>query len=318
MGRRNGYTSCKICHGNFDNKDIGKVQKTFKILRYFSLGAQKCVIGLLLLSAFGVYQPVMSFAGSANSTVWKNLEPGLDMGIFTAPKKSAFGDSLIRILRADTQFFSLKLLNSSALTPPKRHSVKKWANQSSLVAAINASMYQKNQVSSVSYMKTGKHVNSTWVSKDKTVLAFDPAEKNMPTVRIIDRECDDFSALRKQYATLVQSIRMVSCKGENVWAPQDRMWSTAAIGTDSRGRVLFIHVRSPYPTHELINMLLQLPIDLKRAMYVEGGADAQLYINTGKVEHEFIGSYSTGSREHDENTFSRPVPNVLGLVRLKK
>jgi hypothetical protein len=304
--------------GNIDKKEMGKVQKTFKFLNYFFPEAQKCLIGLLLLSAFGIYQPEISFADSANPTVWKNLEPGLDLGIFKAPKKSAFGDSLIRVLRADTQFFSLKLLNSSALTPPKRHSVKKWANQNSLVSAINASMYQRNQVSSVSYMKTGKHVNSTWVSKDKTVLAFDPTEKNMPTIRIIDRECEDFSTLRKQYATLVQSIRMVSCKGENVWALQDRMWSTAAIGTDHHGRVLFIHVRSPYPTHELINMLLQLPIDLKRAMYVEGGADAQLYINTGTVEHEFIGSYSTGSREHDENTFSRPVPNVLGLVRLKK
>ncbi len=295
-----------------------KEQKTSKILRYFPPKTRKCVMGLLLLSAFGIYQPAVSFADSVNSTAWKNLEPGLDLGVFTAPKKSAFGDSLIRVLRADTRFFSLKLLNSSALPSPKRHSVKKWAQQNALVAAINASMYQKNKVSSVSYMKTGKHVNSTWVSKDKTVLAFDPTEKNISTVRIIDRECEDFGALRKQYATLVQSIRMVSCKGENVWAPQKKMWSTAAIGTDRQGRVLFIHVRSPYPTHELINMLLQLPIDLKRAMYVEGGADAQLYINTGKEEHEFIGSYSTGSREHDENTFSRPVPNVLGLVRLNK
>ena len=300
------------------NKDMGKERKTFKILRYFSPETWKCVIGLLLFSAFEIYQPAMSFADSVNSTAWKNLEPGLDFGIFKAPKKSALGDSLIRVLRADTHFFALKLLNSSATPPKKRHSVKKWVNQNALVAGINASMYQKNQVSSVSYMKTGKHVNSTWVSKDKTVLAFDPIEKNISTVKIIDRECEDFSTLRKQYETLIQSIRMVSCKGENVWAPQNKMWSTAAIGTDHHGRVLFIHVRSPYSTHELINMLLQLPIDLKRAMYVEGGADAQLYINTGKVEHEFIGSYSTGSREHDENTFSRPVPNVLGLIRLKK
>ena len=143
--------------GNFSmgfsiNKDMGKDQKIFKILRYFSPETQKCVIGLLLLSAFGIYQPAMSFADSVNSTAWKNLEPGLDFGIFKASKKSAFGDSLIRVLRADTRFFSLKLLNSSASTPQKRHSVKKWVNQNALVAAINASMYQKNQVSSVSYM----------------------------------------------------------------------------------------------------------------------------------------------------------------------
>jgi hypothetical protein len=316
--RGGGCNIGKICYRIFDRQDMGKEQKTLIVLRCFSFETRKCVNGLLLLAAFWTFQPILSFADSGDSTAWKNLEPGLDFGTFYAPKKSVFGDSLIRVLRADTRYFALKLLNSSALTPPKRYSVKKWVNQSALVAGINASMYQKNQVSSVSYMKTGKHVNSTWVSKDKTILAFDPTEKNIPTVKIIDRECEDFDALRNQYATLIQSIRMVSCKGENVWAPQNKMWSTAAVGTDHHGRILFIHVRSPYPTHELINMLLQLPIDLKRAMYVEGGADAQLYISTGKVAHEFIGSYSTGSREHDENTFASPVPNILGLVRLKK
>lgn len=271
---------------------------------------------IILLSFFGV-KAGFANPSSGNSPVWKNLEPGLDLGFFEAPKKSILGDSLIRILRADTQYFALKLLNSSASKTQKRYSVKKWVNQNSLVAGINASMYQKNQMTSVSFMKTGKHVNSTWLSKDKTILAFDPTVKKLPAVKIIDRECEDFSILRKKYSTLIQSIRMISCKGENVWSPSKRLWSTAAVGIDKQERVVFIHVRSPYSTYELINMLLQLPIDLKRAMYVEGGADAQLYINTGKEEHEFIGSYSTGSREHDENTFSRPIPNVLGLVRIK-
>ncbi|MEK9629325.1 MAG: phosphodiester glycosidase family protein [Nitrospinota bacterium] len=275
---------------------------------------------ICILLAFMIWGTGICLANPSiqKSDSWKNLEPGLDIGIFAAPKKSIVGDSLIRVLRADTDFFALKLLNSSSSKNKKRYSVKKWVNQNSLIAGINASMFQKNRVSSVSYMKTGKHINSTWLSKDKTILAFDPIDPKSPAVRIIDRECEDFKTLRKQYESLIQSIRMVSCKGKNVWSPQKRMWSTAAVGVDNKGRVLFIHVRSPYSTHELINMLLQLPINLKRAMYVEGGADAQLYINTGKKEYDFIGSYSSGSREHDENTFSKPIPNVLGLVRIKK
>ncbi|MDP6712148.1 MAG: phosphodiester glycosidase family protein, partial [Nitrospinaceae bacterium] len=113
----------------------------------------------------------------------------------------------------------------------------------------------------------------------------------------------------------IQSIRMVSCRGENVWQQQSKKWSTAAIGTDSQGRVLFIHARSPYTTHDLISILLNLPIELKQAMYVEGGPDAQLYINTGKKEFEFLGSYSSGSFEHDKNDVAWPLPNVLGIQR---
>ena len=254
----------------------------------------------------------------AEPSAWKNLEKGLDVGIFPAPKKSAFGDSLIRILRADTASFSLRLLNASSEDQKKRWSVKDWVNRNGLVAAINASMYQKDMMSSVSYMKTRQHTNNTWVSKDKTILAFNPNDKKLPPVRIIDRDCEDFNTLRKKYSTLVQSIRMVSCHGKNMWGQQKKMSSIAAIGLDQQDRILFIHVRSPYTTHDLIHMLLELPVGLKQAMYVEGGADAQLYINTGKEEHEFIGSYSTGSREHDENTYSHPIPNVLGLVRLEK
>ncbi|PIP72349.1 MAG: hypothetical protein COW89_06940 [Nitrospinae bacterium CG22_combo_CG10-13_8_21_14_all_47_10] len=254
----------------------------------------------------------------SSSSAWRNLEKGLDMGIFQAPRKSILGDSLIRILRANTNYFGLRLLNASSGDQGKGYSVKDWADKNGLVAAINASMYQKDMKTSVSYMKTRQHTNSAWVSKDKTILAFDPNDKNLPPVQIIDQDCKDFNKLREFYGTLIQSIRMVSCHGKNMWEPSAKMWSTAAIGLDKQNRILFIHVRSPYTTHDLINMLLELPINLEQAMYVEGGADAQLYINTGKENHEFVGSYSSGSREHDENIFSHPVPNVLGLMRLEK
>jgi hypothetical protein len=271
-------------------------------------------LGILMLAN----SPGNRSADSARPVSWRSLEKGLALGIFQAPKKSVLGDSLIRILRADTHYFDLRLLNASSKDQGKRRSVKNWVNKNGMVAAINASMYQRDMRSSVSYMKTRQHTNSTWVSKDKTILAFDPTDKNLSKVRIIDRDCEDFNKLRKLYGTLIQSIRMVSCRGKNMWAPHKKMWSTAAIGLDNQSRIMFIHVRSPYTTHDLINMLLELPINLKQAMYVEGGADAQLYINTGKERHEFIGSYSSVSREHDENNFSHPVPNVLGLMRIEK
>jgi hypothetical protein len=108
---------------------------------------------------------------------------------------------------------------------------------------------------------------------------------------------------------------MVSCHQENVWQRQNKIWSTSAIGWDGSGNILFIHVRSPYSPHDLINMLLKLPIGLKRAMYVEGGPDAQMFIHSNKKEYEFIGSYSSGSHESDRNQIGWPVPNVVGIKR---
>jgi hypothetical protein len=248
---------------------------------------------------------------------WSVLEPGLELGVFPAPRASRHGDSLIRVLRIDPRRYELRLLNASAPGQGEALTAREWSRRNGLVAAINASMYQTDMRKSVSLMRSRTHVNNPHLTKDKAVLAFDRLDPGLPPVQIIDRECQDFDSLRDGYGTLVQSIRMVSCSGKNVWSPQPRAWSTAAIGMDRKGRVLFLHARSPYSTHDFINILLELPIDLKSALYAEGGPEAQLYARTGGQEFEFIGSYETGFRESDDNRRARPVPNVIGVAPLE-
>jgi len=251
----------------------------------------------------------------AESGPWGLLEPGLHLGTFIAPKPSPVGDSLIRVLRINPKHFEFRLLNASATENPKRLSALNWAKEHSLVAAINASMYQMDGLTSVSLMKTINHINNTWYSKDRALLAFDALDASLPPVQILDRDCQDVESLRKRYRTLIQSIRMIDCKGNNVWEPKNKIWSTAAIGMDQAGNILFIHVRSPFSTHDLISQLKSLPIGLKRAMYVEGGPEAQMVILNGKKEMQFLGSYSTGSNENNANLIAWPIPNVIGIVR---
>lgn len=248
-------------------------------------------------------------------TPWVELEPGLHLAQLKTEAKSSHGDSTIRVLRVDPKYFEVALGNASA--SGELRTAKTWCEKEGFVAAINASMFQPDYRTSVALMKTRDHTNNPKVSKDKAVLAFDPVSDDVPAVQIIDRECQDFAALRKKYKGLVQNIRMVSCKGKNVWAQQPRKWSTAAVGMDTKGRLLFMHTRSPYSTHDFINEIRKLPIDLKNAMYVEGGPEAQLYVHSGSHEHEWIGSFETGFRENDTNEAAWPVPNVIGIRRKK-
>ncbi len=248
---------------------------------------------------------------------WQKLAEGLELGIFLSPQRAEYGDSLIRILRMDPQFFELKLLNASASKDGRPLTAKQWCRQNGLVAAINASMYQTDHKTSVSLMRTKSHVNNPRVSKDKTILAFDRQSSNVPKVRIIDRQCEDFNHWKSKYGTLVQSIRMISCKGENVWSQQPKKWSTAAIGTDHQGKVLFIHVGSPYSTHDLINILRKLPLGINRAMYGEGGPQAQLYIRYGNKEHEFVGQFDLKLNDNINSPVLWPIPNVIGISAIK-
>ncbi len=162
-------------------------------------------------------------------------------------------------------------------------------------------------------MRSEKHINNTYVSKDKTFFAFNPVKSSYPPVKMIDRECDDYNEWIKRYDTVIQSIRMISCKGKNVWAKQPKKWSIAAIGVDAKNQVLFIHTRHPYNTHDFINTLLSLPIKIKQAMYVEGGPEAQLYIDTDSFTDQFTGGYD--AQYNGSNAIARPIPNVIGIIK---
>ena len=246
---------------------------------------------------------------------WQPLDRGIELGAFRSPLPSDVGDSLVRVLRIDPKHYRLVLLNTSAIPNGSPITPKQWCQQNGLTAVINASMYQTDYKTSVSLMRKKGHINNPRLSKDMTILAFDQLDSSVLEVKMIDRQCEDFEFWKKKYATLVQSIRMISCTGKNVWKKQPRRWSTSAIGIDAKNNVLFIHVRSLYSTHDLINILKVLPLNISRAMYTEGGPQAQLYIKVPNQEFEFVGSYEVGSSDANKGSLSWPLPNVIGISK---
>jgi hypothetical protein len=279
--------------------------------------AKPAIVLLLVGAATAAVIPFRSArAPRAAASPWETLEPGLELGVLRAPRPAGSGDSKIRVLRIDPHRLELRLLNASAPGQGQPLTARDWSQRNGLVAAINASLYDEDQRSSMGLMLTRRHVNNARLSRDKAILAFDPTSPGMPPVKLIDRDCDDLDAWKGHYGTLVQSIRMISCKGENVWARGEEEWSIAAVGVDRHGKILFIHSRTPYTPHDLIENLLSLPLDLAGAMYVEGGPEAQLYVHSGSREIELTGrSRGTGLFESAAADQAWPVPNVIGVVR---
>ena len=115
------------------------------------------------------------------------------------------------------------------------------------------------------------------------------------------------------YSSVVQNLRLIKRPGENRWGQQDKLWSEAALGEDTSGRILFILTRSPFTMHDFNRALLALGIGVVSAQHLEGGPEAQLYVNVGDVKLEMFGSYETSYKEDDENAASWVIPNVLGV-----
>ncbi len=272
-----------------------------------------------LYTYFGFFGMLILLWSSAfaQSNAWNQVEEGLFVGEFGASMQSAVGDSKVTVVRINPRLFSLKLVCASEHGNTRR-TAKQWCNSQRLVAAINAGMFLTDGLTNTGFMKNYAHINNKKLNSYKSVLAFNPTIEGIPEVQLLDRQCDSFDSLTSRYNTLIQDIRMISCHHENAWQEQNRRWSMVAMGMDTTGQVLFFYTRSPYSVHEFIDILLALPLSVARAMYLEGGPEASLYLSASGTEIDKLGSFETGFNENDDNDHAWPIPNVIGIVRKVK
>lgn len=259
---------------------------------------------------FGLISFFGDFAFTTVTIPWKEAAEGLLVAEF----ESVFDNDPyeLTVVKIDPERYSFQLL---CATEHGKESLttKEWALKYQMLAAVNAGMFQENGLTSVGFMKNFGHVNNPRLSNANTILAFNPVDENFPEIQLVDRECQDFNYLRQKYQSFVQSIRMISCSGQNVWSRQDSKWSTLAVAMDTQGNILFLFNRTPHSVHDFIEILLSLPLSLKSAMYLEGGPQASLYLSTSSMTLEKYGAW--GGLEKNSLQFPLPVPNVIGISK---
>lgn len=282
--------------------------------------------GLALVSGLSILDPNFLFAeenkplsfSSAEKQGWSQLEEGLLFRSFETKKKAKYGNSRLSVLKTNLKHHDLVLLTAHELKNEGRIAPE-WANEYDLVAVTNAGMFESN-LQSTGYLKNGNYFNNPVFKENyHAFLAFNPKpneNQKSPLVQIIDKKCQpNYLSELEKYASISQSLRMINCWGQNVWLPQPKIWSIAALAVDKENHLLFLYSRSPYSVHRFNQEILALPLDLKQAMYLEGGPEASLYIQTPEFQFEGIGSYETGFNEDNDNKEFWPIPNVLGLKR---
>jgi len=246
---------------------------------------------------------------------WQSLAPGMELGTFSASRPSSSGDSRITILRMDSNRWSLEFIGPSLDGESGERTARQWSKDYGLTAAINAGMYAEDYSTHIGYLRFREHLNNGHVNAYQSVAAFDPRQEGLPPFRIFDLDSPGVSmqTILQDYASAIQNLRLVKRPGQNRWEQQEKQWSEAALGEDKTGRILFIFCRSPYTMHDLNNELLGLDIDLVAAQHLEGGPQAQLYVNAGGVKLEITGSHGTSYSGNDGISSAWPIPNVLGV-----
>lgn len=272
------------------------------------------------MHAFLLLIITISFASNVQAN-WTPLEAGLELGTFDSPKLSDSSKDQLTLLRIDPNYWDLVLVGKSWSEGLQNQTAKEWCRQYGLTAAINAGMFGTDYTTHIGYLRSKEHVNNSHVNKYLSVAAFDPKPggSQLPPFRIFDLDDTNISMdnILANFHSVVQNLRLIKRPGENRWKQQKRFWVEAALGEDDSGRILFIFSSSPLSMHDLNQHLLSLGIGLVAAQHLEGGPEAQLYIEYGKLSQEFFGGFNHAFLENDEESNSWPIPNVIGIRQRK-
>ncbi len=251
---------------------------------------------------------------------WIRMMDGLQYAELDAPDKSVVNDSKLTVLKVDVRKFDFEFLTASEHGKQAR-TAPDWAKEFDQNIIINAGMYSYDKMqSNKGYMKNYKHLNnpnkSTYYN---AMLTMHPKDQQKPPFEIIDITCQDWEKVQHQYNSLCQGMRMIGCDGEGMAFSKrpDQSCSMIVTATDPEGNLYIIFTRSPYTHRSMISYLQGMPLNLRTTVYLEGGPEASLYVNTGDTVIAKYGSYVSNTCNNDDNDHFWKIPNVIAIRKKK-
>src|SRR5206468_4309777 len=98
--------------------------------------------------------------GPAQGVAWKVIAPGLEMARARLPADPPGDFYPLVLVRVDPRRFDLRVLCARADRSHRARTAGEWSSDLGALAAINASMYMTDGLTSVSLLRTLNHVNN--------------------------------------------------------------------------------------------------------------------------------------------------------------
>jgi hypothetical protein len=254
-------------------------------------------------------------------STWVEVQKGMYYCELSGDYIAKVGDSKITLLKINPDLFNFELVLSTESDSSQR-TITEWCEYRGFVAAINAGMYSlQDHLSGRGFTKNYSHINNAVYKDDFNALAaFNPVSASDPKFIIIDKANQDWKNLVEQYQSVFQSIRMIDNNGYPVfWKNKKELFcSMSILAIDKERNVLFIFARSPYSANDMIKFMQRPELNIRTAMYLEGGPEANIYIKTDSIPLVKFGSYISDTYPTDTNNTLIKMPIILGVKRISK
>jgi len=248
---------------------------------------------------------------------WRELMRGLYYAEVENPYHSKISDNIVTLIKADPSLLDINVYSNTSFDSIKRTAMC-WSQDFNLNVVVNAGMYNlSNTYQAEGYLKSMNKLNNSNIKDNFRMFAlFKPIDSlNNKPFDMLDADNESYEGVLDKYQSVFQSIRMIDCNGKQVvWKPRRTIFSSMCVlGIDKYHHLLIAFTRSPMSSNQMSLLLLHLPIDIRSAMYLEGGPEACLYIKTADTVIAKNGSYVSLTFPTDTNSRYWNLPNVIGI-----
>lgn len=249
---------------------------------------------------------------------WKELLYGLYYSEVKSPYHSKISDNIVTLIKANPQFLDVDVYSNTSFDSIKRTAMT-WSEDFDLNVVVNAGMYNLNNTSlAEGYLKSQNKINNGKIKESFKMFAFfKPTNNHLKPFDLIDAENESVQNFINKYESGFQSIRMIDCNSNQViWKPKRIIYSSMCVlANDIENNLIIAFTRSPMSANQMSALLLHLPLNIRSAMYLEGGPEACLYIKTPDTIISKNGSYVSLTFPTDTNTKYWNLPNVIGIKK---
>ena len=249
---------------------------------------------------------------------WKELAHGVSYDDLSAPILSDINDSKLFIVRLDPKLVEFELFSAKEMAITSM-SANRWADSFALNMVFNAGMYDLTNplISKAMFKHKSFYLNKSIHPNYNGVIALHPKDSTYATPALVDLKCESLKSVDSNFDSYIQCMRMLDCTGEVLsWGKKKQACSMLVMSMDREGKLYLIFSRSPYTHNQFISFVKQLEIPLVNTVYLEGGPETSLYIQSERATFHKFGSYISDTYENDENDHFWNLPNVIG-VRFK-
>lgn len=209
---------------------------------------------------------------------WTLLRPGLEFGAAPlAESERSRSRTWFVVLRIDPAVHGFSL--SMASEAGRSFSLADWCRKDNLLAGINAAMYLPDNRTSTGYMRSGAALNNSNLGGNLgAFFVAGPRKKGLASADILERSSPGWPGVLDDYDIVVQNYRFINSEGRLLWREGGPLHSIAVVAKDRSGRILFVLCQEPLSGERFAAYLRNLPLDLSTVMYVEGGAQAGMFV----------------------------------------